>query len=219
MSPERRAWTIVWGHKGFLLLQTVGVALWAAVAVGWFWLPDSKTWGVLLSAVGAIPVMAGFAWLIGAAFVFYRKAYGGEPVRLPAACRQALRRSPALIVWTIALAVALWLALRAAAPRWIWILVPLLLLPVAAQVTAEGARGWIRPPWRPRYFLQFAALAIPGILAPYALIAWHPAMPGLALQTASLALRFLVAYQLAITAWLILASLLAAAPARASREP
>ena len=40
------------------------------------------------------------------------------------------------------------------------------------------------------------------------LIGWHPQLHGFALQTTSLAVRFAIAYLLAMFAWLILASLL-----------
>jgi hypothetical protein len=52
-------------------------------------------------------------------------------------------------------------------------------------------------------------LAVAGVYLPYKLIGWHPQISGLAMQTASLAVRFAIAYLLAVGAWLILASLLA----------
>jgi hypothetical protein len=218
VSPEKQALAVVWNHKRFLFAQTLLAALWAAVAVGWFWLPDSKTWGVILSAVGAFPAIGGAVWWIAAGFIFYRRAHAGGDLRLSAVYSQALRRSPALFAWVLLLAAAIWLALRPPAIRWIWIGVLLLLAPYAVYVTADGPGILFRPSsyrilCRPRYYAQFAALALAGILLPYVLIAWHPPLPGLALQTVSIAVRFLIAFELAIIAWLILASLLAASPA------
>jgi hypothetical protein len=216
-AQERRALTAVWTNRGFWIAQTLMVALWLAVAVGWFWLPDSKTWDLVMSAVGAIPVVAGAALLLGSPFVFYGRAHSGGDARLSAAYREALSRWPSLLVCEIALAAALWLALRPAAPRWIWLLVPLLLAPVVARIAAEGLGGVSHAAWKPRYFAQFAVLAVIGVLLPYGLALWRPALPGLALQTASLAVRFLLGFELAIIAWLMLASLLAADLAPASQ--
>jgi hypothetical protein len=216
-AQERRALTAVWSHKGFWIAQTLMVALWLALAMGWFWLPDSKTWGVAMSAVGAIPVVAGAALLLGSAFLFYGRVHSGGDARFTAAYREALSRWPSLLICEIALAATLWLTLRPAAPRWIWLLVPLLLAPVVARVAAEGLRGISRAMWKLRYFAQFAALAVIGIVLPYGLALWRPALPGLALQTASLAARFLLGFELAIIAWLMLASLLAADLARANQ--
>ena len=56
------------------------------------------------------------------------------------------------------LAAALWLALRPSAPRWIWLIVPLVLAPVAARIAHEGLRGMLHAKWRPRYFAQFAGI-------------------------------------------------------------
>lgn len=224
MSPEKQALAVVWNHKRFVFAQTLFATLWAALAVGWLWLPDSKTWGVIMSAVGAFPAIVGAVSWIAAAFVFYGSAYAGGDVRLSAVYRQALQRSPALFVWALLLAAAVWLALRPPAIPWIWVGVLLLLAPYAVYVTAEGPGILFRPSsyrilCRPRYYAQFAALALTGILLPRALIAWHPPLHGLALQTVSLALRFLIAFELTIISWLIFASLLAASPAPSTPKP
>jgi hypothetical protein len=216
VSPEKRALAVVWRHKAFFAAQALAVALWAAVAMSWFWLPDSKTWGIAMSALQVWPVILGAAWLIATTFVFYRRAYAGEDVRLAAVYREGLRRSPALLAWAAILVLALWLTLRPSAPRWIWIVVPMLLLPLGARMAAEGLRGLFRNVWRVRYFLQFALLVVIGVLLPYGLMRWHPSLPGVALQTASLAARLLAAYLLAMVSWLIMASLLAEVPAESS---
>jgi hypothetical protein len=217
MSPETRALTLVGRHKGFCAAQTLAVALWVALAMSWFWLPDSKTWGVAMAALLAVVVIVCAVWLIAATFVFYRRADAGDDVRLGAVYREGLRRSPVLLPWAAILVAELWMTLRPAVPRWVWIVVPMLLLPPAARMVAEGLRGLLRNAWRVRYFAQFAVLAAVGGFLPYALVGWHPSLHGVALQTASLAVRFLAAYVLAIVSWLILASLLAAAPAGSSQ--
>ncbi len=210
MIPEKRALAVVWRHKAFFATQALALALWAVVTMTWFWLPDSKTWGIVMAAIQVWPVILGAAWLLATTFVFYRRVQMGEDVRLVAVYREGLRRSPALLVWAAILVLALWLTLRTSAPRWIWIAVPMLLLPLGARMAAEGLRGLFRNVWRLRYFFQFALLAAIGVFLPYVLIGWHPNLPGVTLQTASLVVRFLAAYLLAMFSWLILASLLAA---------
>ena len=201
MKPEKEAFAAVWRHKGFWAAQVFAFAIWAALAMSWLWLPDSKTWGVAMSVVQACVVLVSAVWLMAVTFVFYRGAHEEKKLGLPAVYWEGLRRCPPLLVWAAFGGVALLLL-----PRWAWLAIALLLLPVAARITAKGAHT----AWSARYFVQFAILAVVGVLAPALLIGWHPGLPGVALQTASLAARFVVAYLLAITSWLVLASLLSA---------
>jgi len=129
-----------------------------------------------MSAIQVWPVILGAAWLIATTFVFYRRAHAGEDVRLAAVYREGLRRTPALLAWAAILILALWLTLRPSAPRWIWIVVPMLLLPLGARMSAEGLRGLFRNVWRGRYFVQFALLVVIGVLLPYELMRWHPGL-------------------------------------------
>jgi hypothetical protein len=137
----KEALATVWSHKRFLALQAAGVAAWIALALSWFWLPDSAVWGIALAAVLAIVIVAAAVWLVRAALRFYGR-----------------------------------------------------------NGTERGSGA----------ALQVALLAVAGVAAPYGLIAWHPELPGFAAQTASLALRFGVAFLIAVTAYLAIASLLAA---------
>ena len=51
MSPEKKAMSVFWSHPGFFLLHALADAVWIALALSWFWLPDSKVWGLALAAV------------------------------------------------------------------------------------------------------------------------------------------------------------------------
>jgi hypothetical protein len=201
VSPEQQALAVFWSHKRFWLLQALAIAAWIALALVWFWLPDSRVWGVALSMLLGAVVIGGGLWLIGAALLYYRNP---GPI-----WRESLRRIPALAIWMAVLALAIWGSLRLKAPAWIWMLPAILLLPVAAQVTVEGVRGLFRIVWRPRYFPAAAVLIFGGAYLPYKLIGWHPQFSGLAMQTASLVVRFAAAYLLVVSAWLVLASLVA----------
>jgi hypothetical protein len=157
VSPEKRALSVFWSHKGFFLLHAMADAVWIALALSWFWLPDSKVWGLALAAIELVFLIVAAMWLIGKALSFYRRAHANEDATL-------IRAIPVLIL-----------------------------------------RPWILP-----------AAALLGIYLPYKLIAWHPPVAGLQMQTTSLAIRFLAAFLMIVTAWLALASLLAAAPRRST---
>lgn len=58
--------------------------------------------------------------------------------------------------------------------------------------------NWVALPW-----------ILVGITVPYALIRFPPPLTGFALQTASMVIRFGVAFVVAVSAWLLLASALA----------
>jgi len=182
VSPEQQALAAVWSHKRFGILQTLAIAAWAALALAWFWLPDSRVLGVALSVLLGVIVVGGGLWLIGAALSYYQTQ---DPV---------WRRIPAIVLWMAALALAM------KAPGWIWMLPAILLLQLALPMKSKG---------RARFLLDTALLAGAGVYLPYKLVGWHPQFSGLAMQTASLTVRFLVAYLLAVGAWLILASLIA----------
>ena len=143
MSPEKKALWVLWTHPGFFLLHALADAVWIALALSWFWLPDSKVWGLALAAVEFLFLIAAALWLIGRALLFYRRAHATEDVTL-------IRAIPVLIL-----------------------------------------RPWSLP-----------AAAVLGIYLPYKLIAWHPQLSGLQMQSTSLAIRFLVAFLMVVTSWL-----------------
>jgi hypothetical protein len=161
VSPEQAALVAFWSHKRFWLLHSLWIAAWTALALGWFWLPDSHAWGVALAVAQGVVVIAGAVWLIRRAMLFYGPS---------AALKKALIQ--------------------------------------------------------PRLYVDLALLAAIGVYVPYKLIGWHPRLTGLGMQTASLAIRFLAAYLLGVSAWLIVAALLArlgidsaAAPLKSSPAP
>ena len=74
MSPEKQALSAFWSHKRFWLLQTLAIAIWTALALSWFWLPDSSLWGLALATVQGLAVLGGALWLIRTALVFYSRS-------------------------------------------------------------------------------------------------------------------------------------------------
>jgi hypothetical protein len=159
VSPGKSAVATVWRNKRFWLMQALAWAVWTSLALSWFWLPDSKVWGIALSVVqGLAVILLGF-WLIKKSLAFYRR---------------------------------------------------------------EHSRFDGKPPIA-RLLVDAVLLIAGGVLAPYALIGWHPVLPSFAMQTASLVVRFGAAFLIAVSAWLILASLLAirstGTPARSNSAP
>ncbi|HSC77837.1 MAG TPA: hypothetical protein VLB32_04680 [Candidatus Acidoferrales bacterium] len=97
-----------------------------------------------------------------------------------------------------------------------WILLPLLLLPWGAEVAAKGFAGFagrsVAAAWkvfrRGGYWVGYLVSFALGVYVPVQLVHWVPEVESLGGQAASLAARFIVAYLLFVTAWLVLASLL-----------
>jgi len=214
MSPEGDALAAVWRYKKAALFIAAALAALVLLAVLWFWIPDESGWQNLLALIQGLVVIAAALWLTGTTLLFYRSAHAAEDARMRPAMRQALRRLPALAIWYGLLCAALWLI--SARVRWpgTWIVAPALLLPLAGSAAAEGFRGFFRRAWRWRYFPGAVVLLAAGAYLPWLLWSWHPALSGVALETASLAVRALAAYALAVTAWLSLASLVGRLQAR-----
>jgi hypothetical protein len=60
--------------------------------------------------------------------------------------------------------------------------------------------------WSWKYLLLYGVLFLAGAYLPYQLIWWVPKFSGLYGQAVSMAVRFSIAYVLAVTAWLVLAA-------------
>jgi hypothetical protein len=98
-----------------------------------------------------------------------------------------------------------------------WIVVPGVLLPFAAAVAHFGFQGLLQGPpaaWRAVrtgvYWLAIAVAAVAGVLLSSHLVAWRPLSHGATLsrETASMALRFAIAYLVVLASWLMTCSFL-----------
>lgn len=83
-------------------------------------------------------------------------------------------------------------------------------LPLASQAAGGGfSRGdalRVLREWR--YWAAGAVLLAVGAYLPYKLVWWVPQVGGLTAQATSLAVRFLLAYALAVLSWLALAAVI-----------
>jgi hypothetical protein len=91
----------------------------------------------------------------------------------------------------------------------IWVLIPIIWLPIASTVAAAGLRSArmarsLRLLRRPAYWLWFVALMLIGAYIPYKIVWWIPDLSTLTKQSWSVGLRFALAYLLLISAWVAL---------------
>ena len=168
-------------------IQAFGYLLLLAAVYAWLSIADGSVWQVALSALLALAIVSGAVWLIADA--------------LAARVGKSL---PWLLAAAAAVAGCVWLAGRVksvyAAPLWIAGLVAVLaLLPFAGGV-ASAAR-------RPSYWAIAFLLALIGLALPWLLVTWVPRFQSFGAQTASLIVRFALAYAIALTSWLLLARL------------
>jgi hypothetical protein len=83
-----------------------------------------------------------------------------------------------------------------------WVVLPVALLPMASGIAARGWRGFGEFTWRTgwRYWLEVPLLLVAGLLLPFVLISWVPAVSGFTLEVVSFTLRALAAYLLFVGA-------------------
>lgn len=93
--------------------------------------------------------------------------------------------------------VALWLVR--------WVLLPLVLLPIASGIAARGWRGFAEVGWRGRVWLLAPVLLLAGVWLPFVLLGWVPRVGFFWLQMASFTVRIGLAYLLFVAAAVALA--------------
>jgi hypothetical protein len=243
-------------------LQLIGNAALVLAVYQWLWIPDRTRGDLALTAISGIAILAVALWLHGATLAYFRMAHAaaGEP-RMGTAFWTALRRLPALAIWTFVVVVVAWWILqlmRFSAPvstyvaswltltlrrpvspatvGWIygWLVWfaafvkwPFMLLPWAESAIHNGfaAYRWpnlrrpVRTAMRPRYWLQWLAAFAIGAVIPCLLVNWTPSVSGIPAETTSLVIRFLIAYVIAVAAWLLMASTLGAWGEKTAASP
>jgi hypothetical protein len=189
-------------------MQAVGYLAVAALLYEWFGIADRSVWQLLLSVVLGVAIVAGAIWLIASAL---------GPARM-GRCVIWIAAAAAVIV------VCLWLAgyqarvgLSVASHLTLWFRKPvkpqtmatlyawLLWIASIAGVLAILPRAAGGRPTR-RYWITAAVLTIAGLLLPGLLIGWVPKFQSFGAQTASMLVRFVVAYAIALAAWLAIAA-------------
>ena len=212
-------------RKSLLITHLLGNAILLWLAYYWLGAGESTISRLIWSAILAILILAAAVWLHGSGFSDFKNAlrnlaplfllaiaalvlygllslwrdYSAQPAfKIASYITLKLRRplKPA-IVQTIFNGL-LWLV------RW-WIL-PVLLLPLAAQIANKGWLGYrrLQIPRRWLYWIEVIALLLAGIRLPLKLIAWVPKLTSFSMQMASFIIRATVAYLLFVTSCLLL---------------
>ncbi len=97
----------------------------------------------------------------------------------------------------------------------LYVLIPALLLPFAVQFAGHGfsafgstLKAWRQTVGRFSYWAWFCVLALLGIYLPSLIAHWVPEFSSLILENLSMTVRFALAFAFAVTAWLMLTSML-----------
>lgn len=201
------------------LAQFAGNAVLLFLIWEWLGIRDARAWQLALTASLGLIIIAGTLWLHAATFHWFASRDWRVPLRRILIFAGALALF-LLLAWGLdALPLDRWsvwtgsiLTFKSRKPvnpatvlrvmqgvRWFlkWIVLPVLLLPVAA--------GKPRQSLRPRFWLQYIAAVVICFWLPGKLIHWTPRFEATVAQVVSFLFRFGIAYCLAVTGWLALA--------------
>ena len=222
-------------RRDVLALQLVGNLL--LMLLLWFWLSmgvGSVPMFVGLLLLGAI-LLSTSALLHGSGLAAFRpmtlgEAFSSARARLVKLTLYSLLIVALLIAWDFAgmysSAAAKWAAsaitFSSQSPvkpaslessyywllRVVFVFLALAIHPVAARI-AGSLDSAARVLKQPAYWLGGILLAVVGLLLPWWLISWVPAVGSVAMEALSAAMRFTLAYLLAIVSWATMAALLA----------
>ena len=206
--PEAHIWQLGWSV--ILAVAVVVAALWLHAGTLVYFAHAQTARGAFRAAGRTLPLFAAWAVLLCTCLYLvdsrrddiYQFA-GYLRSILPLAGRRyvsdpAIQSAAALVLWVF-----------------FWIMVPGLLLPMGAQLARRGLRGLGAVGWRAwgrsvgarQYWAALIVLALVGVRVPQALVGWVPKMSTGSGETGSLVVRLLLAWSIAVTSWVMLASL------------
>ena len=213
------------------LIQAVANALLFWCAFAWLGIRDSRTSQLIETAVFALLILIPWLWLQNATFIYCAERSLGIRGAFRKSARTLAMFSAVVIafvviVWAVGLLrgpfetaghkTASWLTFHLRKPvkpaTWAnlfaavlwgvrWVVVPVLVLPVAAGAAIEGARGLWRKARR-LFWLEYLLALVLGFYIPSVLMHWVPKLTATTAQVLSFALRFGIAYVLIITSWI-----------------
>jgi hypothetical protein len=219
--------------KRLLFVQLVGNALLLLLGYQWLGLGESTRSRLAMSALEAVAILALACWLHGTTFAHFRDVPRPalQTLRHLAPLLTAAIAVLALygvLAWAAsaaaqpALPLASWLTLHVRKPIkpatvlrifqalfWIvrWVVLPVLLLPLASAIAARGWRGAaefsFRRTWR--YSVTVPVLLLTGVQLPFVLLHWVPRLDAFAMQFVSFTLRIGLGYVLFVGACVVLA--------------
>jgi hypothetical protein len=221
--------------RALCILHFLGNAILLWIAYEWLSIPESSMMRLTESILLAAVLMIAALWLHGSALAHFAAE---DRSKLRPALGAALKHLLPLFVLSlfvvvIYLALAGWdssmetatgtLRTVSDVALWLlrWLILPVLLLPLAANVATKGFRGYTPEAWRVSkrfiYWIEVVVLLLAGIWAPLKIVTWVPKLDGFALQFTSVLIRFFVAYLLFVVAWLLLESFTSGGKPRTSQ--
>lgn len=223
--PEARGWQLL--LSALLALVIAAAALWLHGATAWYFHAYHSGGEATLRAAfrGVLPRLpALFAWFAGLALVLWATGWlleaAGEWSKVVASWLTLKLEKPVSPESVLRL-------FRRAAWALDWVVVPLAFAPVFVRTALAGFAA-LRPGSVLRAWRAFGRLGawvavgvalLTGYYLPGLLAGWVPEVTGLAAETASAAARLLLAYALAVTAWLLLLSWFARPAAAGGEAP
>jgi hypothetical protein len=214
--------------RKLFVLHLVADALLLWLGYQWLGVAESTRALLVVSALAALGILSLACWFHGATMVFFRtgdSGFRGVLRHLPALVAAAILVLAlyGLLAWAAAASgqpafhLASWLTLNlriAVKPTtvariflggfWIvrWVVLPVALLPMASGIAARGWRGFGEFTWRRgwRHWLEVPLLLVAGLLLPFVLLSWVPAVSSFTLEVVSFSVRALVAYLLFVGA-------------------
>ncbi len=227
-----------------LLVHAPANALLLWLAYEWLGVDESNTGRLLLSAVDALAILALVSWLWGATLVWFRArdprlndafrtalrhlggllalavvalVLYGLAMKAAASLAAPALKTASWLTWTLRKPVKpVWITFVFQALVWLlrWAVLPVVLLPAAAQIAERGNAGWraLRPRRAWRQWVAMPLLAIAGLWLPFVMIGWKPAVAGFGMEMTSFTLRTLLGYAVFVGALLALSRVAAMAP-------
>jgi hypothetical protein len=231
----------VWTNKTLWAIHVIANAALLVAMYGWLSIPDRTVLDLILSAIVAVSIVLLASWLHAGTLEFFRLNRDLAEASVRASLRPSIRRIGIFALWLLVLCAAVVLVLqlrghldppsnwiasaltfrlrRPVRPAWISAILSFLVGVVAFIVVPMALLQFWKRKWSWKYFLIYIALFIVGAYLPYRLIWWVPKLSGIYGQAASMAVRFSVAYLLAVTAWLLLAAMTVPLPKKEEGAP
>jgi len=220
----------IWQNKLLWAIHVIVNAALLAAIYGWLSIPDRTVLDLVLSALAGLGIVLVTSWLHGGTMEFFRSSHQtGGPV-LWQSFRPSTRRIAVFAGWLLVLVLAIVLVLQLRGrvePVSNWIASALTLQlqrPVSPASVSRilSAVVWLAAffatpflllrfwkwKWTRKHLLIYSVLFVVAAYIPYRLIWWVPELEGLYAQSVSMGARFVLAYLLAVTGWLALASTL-----------
>ena len=217
-------------------VHLVGNALLLWLGYYWLGIGESRALTLAWSVTVALVLLCAACWLHGATFTYFREGPSAFRTTLRRLLPVVVAAVAVLVVYALlskwqeyssrpAFGIASWLTLKLRKPvkpasvlrafnaaLWLvrWIVVPVFVMPLVADIASlgwSGARAFGRLAKSWRYWIATPVLLVCALWLPFRILGWVPQVGGFGVEMASFVVRILAAYLLFTAAWLLLAFL------------